>query len=510
VARPDAGSRTDSVARVEYLRRLIREGRSADAVRQADVYLAGSAEPYLVMQCLLMKIGALMNLTRHSECPAVIDQAFEANRTYPDPTLTGELHALTAFQAYLEGSLDRCVSHLVRSSRALSSVDRPDMSSADAWVDLALTYSGIGFHGHALGALDRGRRIAAAAGLPPFEYIMPEIRVRLAVSLDHRGDSDGCVRVLRDVLSHLPSGTTDQVLDEIPPVDGPYIGYALSRLAAMGEPIDLVPGPFLGSRRAYDPESEYLRQLATVCADITDGRSSAAIAKLDRIHVQPRTLGAAEPPRLRAIAWAAAGDHAAANRADREAFRLTAQAIDRLRDLFIDGVAARLDHDDLRRTVARYADEALTDPLTGLPNRRHLEQHVESMGRRGESGVIGVLDLDAFKAVNTIHGHLSGDLVLQRAAAVINRVMRRGDFVARYGGDEFVVVLPSTKMPEAYEIANRIRTAFTTEDWDALVPGTPVGVSIGWADLDLRSGVQSGFEAADRAMYAAKHAAKAS
>ncbi|GAA4211275.1 GGDEF domain-containing protein [Actinocatenispora rupis] len=510
MAWPDAGSATGTDDFRDEVRRLIRAGRSDEAEKVVDGVLGESRHTPVVAYAILAKIGCLLNLGRYGECPGAIDRAFEIMRSHPDPAYIGELHAHAAYVAYLEGSLDRCVTHLVRSSRSLGGVTRPGPDAADAWVDLALTYSCIGFHGHALGALDRGRRMAAAAGLPAAEYVIPEVRVRLAVSLDHRGDSDGCVRILSDVLSQLPDGASQQTFLHLPEMDRPYVGYALARLAAVGEPVPMPASRWLGEPGMHDLEAADLRALGAACLDIADRRPAQALARLDVMAVQARTLGASEVPRLRAIAYAASGDHAAANRADREAFRLTAQAIDRLRDLFIDGVEARLDHDDLRRTVARYADEALTDPLTGLPNRRHLEQHVDAMARRGERGVIGVLDLDSFKAVNTIHGHLSGDLVLQRAAALLARVMRRGDFVARYGGDEFVVVLPSTKLPEAYEIANRIRSAFATEDWDSLVPGTPVGVSIGWSELDLRSGVSSGFEAADRAMYAAKHAARAS
>ena len=137
----------------------------------------------------------------------------------------------------------------------------------------------------------------------------------------------------------------------------------------------------------------------------------------------------------------------------------------------------------MRREAGRYEGEALTDPLTGLPNRRRLERYIAAMVARGERAVIGVCDLDGFKAVNTRHGHHSGDLVLQRIAGVINRVMRRGDFVARYGGDEFVVVLPGAGMTEAAEVARRIDAAVRAEDWESLVPGTPVGVSIGFAEV---------------------------
>jgi diguanylate cyclase (GGDEF)-like protein len=246
-----------------------------------------------------------------------------------------------------------------------------------------------------------------------------------------------------------------------------------------------------------------MRQLGEVCLAIADDRPIEAITRLDRATVSPETLGAAEPARLRSIAFARAGDHAAAHRADRVAFRLAAQRSDRLRDVYVDGIAAQLDHAEMRRTAARYEGEALTDPLTGLPNRRRLERYIAAMVSRGDQAVIGVCDLDGFKAVNTQHGHHAGDLVLQRVAGVISRVMRRGDFVARYGGDEFVVVLPGASMAEAGEVARRITAAVHGEDWESLVPGTAVGISVGFAEVTgtgdtLRAALNRAFKVADR------------
>lgn len=258
-----------------------------------------------------------------------------------------------------------------------------------------------------------------------------------------------------------------------------------------------------------------MRQLGEVCLAIADDRPIEAVTRLDTVRVSTETLGAAEPARLRSIALSRAGEHAAAHRADRRAFRLAAQRNDRLRDVYIDGIAARIDHEEMRREAARFEGEALTDPLTGLPNRRRLERHIAAVMAQGERVVIGVCDLDGFKAVNTHHGHHSGDLVLQRVAGVVNRMMRRNDFVARYGGDEFVVVLLGTGIDEADEVARRIESAIRTEDWESLVPGTPVGVSIGFAEVaatgpDVQDALSTAFEVADREMLRAKTRPRAS
>jgi diguanylate cyclase (GGDEF)-like protein len=94
--------------------------------------------------------------------------------------------------------------------------------------------------------------------------------------------------------------------------------------------------------------------------------------------------------------------------------------------------------------------------------------------------MIGTVDLDGLAAVNEVHGRLSGDLVLQRVAGVVARVLRRDDFVARQGGDEFAVVLPAATADHAAHVSRRITEAVAAEDWAALVPGTSIGVTVSW------------------------------
>ena len=129
--------------------------------------------------------------------------------------------------------------------------------------------------------------------------------------------------------------------------------------------------------------------LGGICLAIAERRSIEARARLETVEVSAETLGAAETYRLRALTYHASGEFAQAYDADRQAFHEAVAFDDKLRDLFVEGVAARVDHDDLRRRADWFADEAYTDALTGLPNRRSLEQYVDELVGRGESADSG-------------------------------------------------------------------------------------------------------------------------
>ncbi|QSB15847.1 GGDEF domain-containing protein [Natronosporangium hydrolyticum] len=471
--RDRVGDATDALSAI---RNLMIGGRMAAALRAAETAVAGSTNPYLRAHSHVLRITALVNLGRTAQYTAAVDEAFAALRELPEPQLHGHLHAVAALASRQLGAPERSLTHLVHAARALGVATGDDPDLAWGWHDLAMAYSYLGFHPHSLSAIERARQLGVPKGIPAEHFAQPGIRLRMALSIDHNGDTDGCLRVLRDLSTEL-EGYARQRLR---PSDRVSYGYAIARQAALDAPTGADPRPLL-SAGAEGQRARDMRMLGEVCLLVSAGKATDALSRLDAVTVSQETLGPAEPARLRSLAFSAAGDHPAAHQADRYAFRIAAQRTDRLRDVFLEGIAARLDHEDVRRSVANRDQGSLTDPLTGLANRLYLDRYLAAMVGRGERAMVGTVDLDGLASVNDRHGRLSGDLVLQRVAGVIARVLRSGDFVARFGSDEFAVVLPNASADQAQQVARRIGDAVGAEDWANLVPGSTIGVTVRWA-----------------------------
>jgi diguanylate cyclase (GGDEF)-like protein len=462
------------------LRDLLARGHSLDALHSADRVLHAGPTPAQRADALLLRLGAMINLGRRAEYTLNLDAAAEAVRDSPQPERYGQLYAFAAIIAGLDDSLDRCVTYLVKSARMLGQTDQAHRDIACAWHDLAMAYSYIGFHGYALSAIERARRIALRAGAGEADFVVPAIRVRLAVWHDHHGDTDACKRVLRDVIDDLAWHQRIQP-DGIRPISQGAYGYAAARLAALGDPVTVDPRPLL-DRAGNSLRARDLRLLGDVCLKIGGDAPARAIEQLAQATVAAATLGGAEPHRLRALAYLAAGQPAEALTADRRAFRIASAQVERLRERYVDGMAARLDHEEPHRPVPPGA-QPLADPLTGLASRGLLDQRIAALNASGGAAVLAICDLDGLASVNEAHGRLTGDLVIQRVAMVLGRVMRRGDLVARYGGDQFAVLLLGAGPEEAREVGQRLQSAVRDEDWAALVPGAAVTARVWYTDV---------------------------
>ncbi len=172
---------------------------------------------------------------------------------------------------------------------------------------------------------------------------------------------------------------------------------------------------------------------------------------------------------------------------------------------------SRIAADAISKSIKHAESEtfALTDQLTGLPNARSLQLHFEKevgrARRAGNSVQLLMLDLDGFKAVNDTFGHKAGDALLQEVGKIIKAELRDYDFLARYGGDEFVAIVPETDSSDVIELGARIETAVEAYASMSNVAAVSVGVSVGSACYPAQGET---FEelliAADKAMYRTK------
>jgi diguanylate cyclase (GGDEF)-like protein len=167
--------------------------------------------------------------------------------------------------------------------------------------------------------------------------------------------------------------------------------------------------------------------------------------------------------------------------------------------------------DRLRNEVA---DLALLDDLTGVGNRRQLMQRLAEecarSGRSGEAFALLVIDLDGFKQVNDTHGHAAGDACLQHFTLMAQTQLRPGDLLARTGGDEFCIVLPSSTLREGIMIARRVLEVCRQDAEGCSGNDIPIAVSIGIAQWNREIGAFPDrlIAAADHALYEAKKEGK--
>ncbi len=164
---------------------------------------------------------------------------------------------------------------------------------------------------------------------------------------------------------------------------------------------------------------------------------------------------------------------------------------------------------DRARLYAELVKDAMTDPLTGLANRRYLQERLKeerSRAMRTGGGLAAImLDIDRFKRVNDAFGHDAGDLVLRDVAGVIAGIVRVEDIVARFGGEEFCVVVPGIPPGDAEGVAERLRAAIAGQRLPEAAGGGAVTVSVGVAHLAPEDDQESFLKRADAAMYAGKH-----
>jgi two-component system cell cycle response regulator len=172
-------------------------------------------------------------------------------------------------------------------------------------------------------------------------------------------------------------------------------------------------------------------------------------------------------------------------------------------------------NDRLRASVQHTIELAVTDALTGLNNRRYLDNHLAVLFKRslirGRPLSVLITDIDRFKAVNDTYGHDAGDQVLKEFASRIRSTVRGADLACRYGGEEFVVVMPDTPGEVAASIAERLRMAVETVPFTLRDSGQVLNVTASFGISSRIGTVETAdqlIKQADLALYAAKNSGR--
>jgi diguanylate cyclase len=164
--------------------------------------------------------------------------------------------------------------------------------------------------------------------------------------------------------------------------------------------------------------------------------------------------------------------------------------------------------------IDRTRAEARTDALSGVANRKAFDEKLQYLTtnwkRTGEPFALVIADVDHFKWINDTHGHPAGDRVVQHVGNFLKSSLRNGDFVARYGGDEFAILLPQTDLEIAAKLAERLRVAITRNNFDVGVNGERAAItfSMGVAASAPDTSAQEILRHADEAVYQSKRSGR--
>jgi diguanylate cyclase len=184
------------------------------------------------------------------------------------------------------------------------------------------------------------------------------------------------------------------------------------------------------------------------------------------------------------------------------------QLSDQLQELAEKIKAMEAEAEKNHTTLEKHRYKSLHDPLTELPNREAYNERIQSEFNRWQryqhSLSLAVCDLDFFKKINDSFGHQAGDRVLKVISRSIAKRLREVDFFCRYGGEEFVVILPETTLEKATTLLEKIRIAIAGTAFNYKNDPLSITLSIGITQFRQGDSIESAFGRADKALYAAK------
>ncbi len=320
-----------------------------------------------------------------------------------------------------------------------------------------------------------------------------------------------------DAIVHLPT------TDEVAPVPGMPTAWVrelqvsiLARKVLLGRQSDADRAQ-LDEMALLVDELDWLPRvqvhLARAHLALRDGDAEAAAAQVAPAQALIATHGT---PYQRSFVWwtAALVEELRDPRAGATARTLVGHLTRQRWDERLGRLAAARDQISATRMRGEYDHllrRTMEDPLTGLGNRRALEQCLAGLRvNLSDDHEIAMLivDIDTFKRVNDVHGHETGDQVLRRVASILRSTLRTEDLALRLGGDEFAAVIIGARPEVVQQRADRIGQLVIAEPWHLVKPDLHVSVSVGAATAHGSAGLEGLYSRADAALYAAKRAGR--
>jgi diguanylate cyclase (GGDEF)-like protein len=504
-----------------WQQRASAEGRAA-ARRGLDAMLA-AARPFgpsfLVNE--LVRLGAMLRILGEdpadvAESGALLTELTELAELAGDARMVGEVAAMRAHRTLGFGHGEAALADAATAFAILT--DAPVPMAAEearrlsrALNGLVLVLIKLGVHELADGVSRKAIAVAAAHGTPMERLVHELNRIRLQLSWALRLERGG--RLAAAATRFLGAAESARAA-------GVLWSDALDRTPEGGRDCSIIRSAYALAR----PSADHLVVLDAVAATahFTDDRIVLAIATarcLVAAHRRADAAAALRPLRDelvddRSEPGLAISLHRELSRIESGSDRSDAllrysaaleEELWALRESRLTALRSHSEHHRLVREHGAVAAQALQDPLTGLPNRRALDLrlHEISTSASGQPCAIALIDLDRFKAVNDARSHAAGDAVLRAVASALRTALRAQDLVARYGGDEFVVVLPATTLPVAQAALTRATQAVAELPVDM---GAGVTMSVGVVRMPLAGSPDAALADADAAMYRAKRA----
>jgi diguanylate cyclase (GGDEF)-like protein len=464
-------------------------------------------------RCRDILVSALKAAGRLDESVAVAEHLMDHDAGRGDMAARLQILGQVIVTRFARGEFERALDELTDGLAGLTQLREPDRASAAAIITVANAASSAEMFELASAQLRRGKQLVKATGDSFLNHMVDGVTARNEARWGNRlemiGRREEAAARYREAMRAALRAQRGDAFEHWIRVGRLYEGFAWT---CLGEP-ELGRATMLDAFDRDDTPMEaedalVLRLgLARACTAIGDTLEARRQLHLTT-GLQDTTLSqqwqVAAVLQAADIESAELGDHPGVALA-RHAAVLLATSLWEERERRLESVMVRMQMLDLAEENERVGQAATEDPLTGLGNRRKLDAALRELTTTPSTPTcLLFIDLDRFKHVNDTFSHAVGDEVLKAVAMILQRESRERDVVARYGGDEFVVMLRGAPLRTGAHVGERIRKAVAAHPWGRIAPGLQARVSVGVAEHRIGMTYEQLMAAADAAVYDAK------